>query len=180
MLHAYARVSTLDQDLSLQLDALRRAGAVRIWQERRSSAVHRPELVRMLYSLRIGDVVAVWKIDQLARSLTDLLHVVARIERAGATLRSLTEPLDTSMPIGRMMLQLLGAFAEFERSIIRERCAAGRAAAVARGVRMGRPREVDPVAITLLLQQGLTRNQVASVLGCHHSTVYRIVERERL
>lgn len=142
MLRGYARVSTDGQDVAMQVAALKKAGVTRVATETRSGALELPGLQRMLASLRPGDVVVVWKVDRLARSLRGLLDVADRIRAAGASLRSLTEPIDTGSPIGRAFFQLLGVFAELERSLIRERCAAGRAAASARGVRFGREAHV--------------------------------------
>lgn len=134
----YARVSTLEQETDLQCDALRAAGVVRIVQEKRSGAGARPELERLLHSLQPGDLVLVYKVDRFARSLADLLRILQRIDTAGAQFRSLTEPIDTTTAAGRMLTHLLGAFAEFERSMIRERSMAGQDAAWARGVKFGR------------------------------------------
>jgi len=135
----YARVSTVDQDTGLQLRALRLAGVRRIVQETRSGAGVRPELEALLTRLRPGDVLMVYKVDRLARSLADLLRVLQAVADAGASFKSLTEPIETTSPAGRMLVQLLGAFAEFERAIIRERCAAGMVVARQKGVRFGRP-----------------------------------------
>lgn len=175
MLHAYARVSTVDQDPRLQLDALNKARADRIWQERLSAVDHRPQLQAMLDALQPGDEVLVWKLDRLARSLRHLLDIIEAITKAGASLRSLTEPIDTSSALGRMMLQLLGSFAEFERSMIRERCAAGRIAARARGVPMGRPQSVDRHRAADLLRAGLTHREAAKQLGCSRHTISRLL-----
>ena len=118
MLVGYARVSTQDQNTALQMEALGSAGCARIFEDQKTAVVVRPGLMRALYSLRAGDVFVVYKVDRLARSLSDLLRIIDRITAAGASFRSLTEPIDTGTPVGRMMLQLLGAFAEFERSAI--------------------------------------------------------------
>ncbi len=121
MLLGYARVSTDDQDTAAQVAALRAAGAGRIFTERASGGRwDRPELHRLLDQLRPGDVVAVWKLDRLSRSLRDLLHLMDRLEAAGAGFRSLTEAVDTTTPAGRMMVQMVGAFAEFERAMVRD------------------------------------------------------------
>ena len=154
---------------------MRRAGIERVWTEHRSAVQHRPELIRLLYNLRRGDQVVVWKLDRLARSLSDLLQLLDRIDKAGASIRSLTEPLDTGTPIGRMFIHMLGSFAEFERSMIRERCAAGRLAAVQRGVPMGRPRSVDRERVAQLLDEGHTQRAVALVIGCDRGTISRLV-----
>ncbi len=130
MLLGYARVSTDDQDTAAQVAALRAAGAGRIFTERASGGRwDRPELHRLLDQIRAGDVVVVWKLDRLSRSLRDLLHLMDRLEAAGAGFRSLTEAVDTTTPAGRMMVQMVGAFAEFERAMVRERTRAGLAAA---------------------------------------------------
>lgn len=167
----YARVSSVEQDTALQLDALGRYGVGSIHQEKRSGVVSRPELERLLDSLSPGDVVVVYKIDRFARSLTDLLRVVDRISAAGATFKSLTEPIETETPIGRLMFQLLGAFAEFERTTIRERCVAGRVSARARGVRFGRPRKIDVESLPALVDEGLTVKEIAARFDCDRRSV---------
>jgi DNA invertase Pin-like site-specific DNA recombinase len=171
MQFGYARVSTADQDTALQMVAFKAAGIDRVIQEKMSAVAKRPLLTRLLYMLRRGDVLCVYKVDRLARSLSDLLRIIARLEALGASLRSLTEPLDTGTPIGRMMLHLLGCFAEFERAVIRERSDAGRVAAKARGVRFGRPRKIDVSALPALRAQGLNARQIAEVFGVDTSSV---------
>lgn len=180
MLFAYARVSTVDQDTKLQLDAFNRLGVDRIFEDQASGVARRPALECALYSLRKGDVLIVYKVDRLARSLSDLLRVVDRIAAAGASFKSITEPLDTSTPVGRMMLQLLGTFAEFERSVIRERCMAGRAAAVRRGVKFGRPAKVDVSALPELVSAGLNAGQIADIFNCDRSSVAHWLRRAGL
>lgn len=177
MLVGYARVSTVDQDTALQVAALRAACVHRLFEERASGVASRPSLQRALYSLRAGDVLVVYKVDRLARSLVDLMRVIDRITAAGASFKSLTEPIDTSTPVGRMMLQLLGSFAEFERSVIRERCAAGRVAARSRGVRFGRPRKVDLEALPGLVLAGLSASEIARAFGCDRSSVAHWIRR---
>lgn len=142
----YARVSTQDQDNALQLDALHRAGGERIFQEKASGASRRgrPELARCLAALRSGDTLVVYKIDRIARSLFDLLDMLRQLERSGATIKSITEPLDTSNSMGVFMLQMLGAVAQLERSMIRERSIAGQQAARERGRMPGRDRAMRP------------------------------------
>jgi len=179
MLIAYARVSTLEQDTALQLDAFRRAGADRIFEDKLSAVVRRPHLEAMLYCLRKGDVVLVYKLDRLARSLADLLRVLERIKACGATIRSITEPIDTDTPIGVLMVQQLGAFAQFERSMIRERCAAGTKAAMARGVKWGRPRRLDWNVVRSLSAQGLNPCEIARRFQVHHTAI-RYVLRSAL
>lgn len=171
MWFGYARVSTEDQDTGLQQDAFARAGVERVFEEKRSGVRDRPLLACLLYLLRPGDQLVVYKVDRLARSLLDLLRIVARVEACGATLRSLTEPIDTSTPVGRLMLQILAGFAEFERAVTLERAAAGRHAARARGVRFGRPRKIDVDALPGLRAEGLNARQIAERFDCDTSSV---------
>lgn len=130
------------QDTALQEDAFRRAGVKRIITEKWSSVGARPKLVALIASLRPGDEVVVYKLDRLGRSLQDLLGMLDRVHAAGAVFRSLTEPVDTRTPAGKLMYSILGAVAEFERSIINERSLAGQVAAIQRGVRIGRPKRL--------------------------------------
>lgn len=131
--------------------------------------------------LRSGDVVKVYKIDRLARSLLDLLAILERIEKAGATFQSLTEPIDTSTSAGRMMMHMLGAFAEFERGIIRERSIAGQRAARERGKHCGRPRGLDAATESAMVKlydsEWYTLDSLALVFDCHPSTVKRAIYR---
>ena len=135
MLFGYARVSKgEDQSTAAQRRLLREAGADKVYEEAASGGRwDPPELTRLLDQLRPGDVVMVWKLDRLSRSLKDLLHLLERVDVAGAGSRSLTESIDTTTPAGRMMMQMLGSFAEYERAMVRERTAAGLAAARAEG-----------------------------------------------
>lgn len=137
MIYGYARVSTTEQETTLQLDALNRAGVNEIYQEKTSSVGKRLELRKLLSILTKDDQLIVYKLDRLARSLKDLLQIVEQIESKKCGFRSLTEAIDTATSVGRLMLNILGSFAEFERGIIRERAIAGQAAAYARGVRWG-------------------------------------------
>lgn len=134
----YARVSTVDQDTALQQDALRAYGVDKLVIESGSGVGPRPRLHAALRTLGAGDVLVVWKVDRVARSLVDLLSILERLRVAGASVKSLTEPIDTSSPIGEFTFQILGAVAQLERSMIRERVLAGQAAARARGVYWGR------------------------------------------
>jgi DNA invertase Pin-like site-specific DNA recombinase len=178
----YARVSKTEQDTTLQTDALMRAGVGRVFSEhKRGAGVQRPQLDALLDQLRAGDVVVIYKLDRLARSLRDLLGIIDRIERAGATFRSLTEAIDTGTPAGRMMMQLLGAVAEFERGIIKERSGAGQRAAMERGVHCGR------AALLTLPQARRARDDyragratltgLARLHGCHISSIKRAILR---
>src|SRR4030095_16379853 len=141
----YARVSTQDQNLDLQLRALKKAGCRKIFQEKVSAVTRsRPEFQRMLDQLREGDVIVVWKLDRLARSTRDLLETMETIREAGARFQSLSEPwADTTTHAGKMIMTVFAGIAEFERDLIRERATAGRKAAMKRGVRFGRPPKLN-------------------------------------
>lgn len=179
MLVGYARVSTIEQDTALQLDALRRAGVRRVFQDKGSGVGPRPELQVALGRLRKGDTLVVWKLDRIARSLPDLLVIIERLEVVGATIRSLTEPIDTSNPIGNFTLQVLGAVAQLERNMIRERTIAGQVAAYERGVRWGgRAPSLDKKETALvgrLSRAGWTQQSIADRLGVSRSTVSRVL-----
>jgi len=140
MIIGYARVSTEEQNLDAQVAALNEAGAERIFDEKISGSIRsRPALDRMLDQLRSGDVVLVSKYDRLARSLPDLLDIVAKIEEAGAGFRSLAEDIDTTTPAGRLVFHVFASIAQFERERIRERTMEGLASARAKGRVGGRP-----------------------------------------
>ena len=171
MKYGYARVSTVQQDTALQRAAFKRAGVTRVTEEKRSGGAARPLLEALLAKLKPGDVLYVYKIDRLARSLVDLLRILERVAKASATFVSLTEPLETGTPVGRMMLQLLGAVSEFERAVIRERCAAGREAALERGVQFGRPATLDRGEVMRLYERGLSFAEVARRVGYHKKSV---------
>jgi DNA invertase Pin-like site-specific DNA recombinase len=177
----YARVSTNSQDTDMQLRALRRAGVRTIVQEKGSSVGQRPELHRLLGRVEPGTRLVVYKLDRVARSLKDLLGILERLEAAGAGFQSLTEPIDTATPAGRLMLQMLGAVAEFERSLIRERAVAGQRSAMARGVHCGRPRSLDSDVEADIVRFYRTGNysldSLADYFGVHPSTVKRAVYR---
>jgi DNA invertase Pin-like site-specific DNA recombinase len=136
----YARVSTLGQDYSGQIEALKAAGATTIYREKISGArADRPQLAKLMSSLKAGDIVIVTKIDRLGRSTRELLELIERIGKAGASFRSLGDPLfDTTGAQGRLLATMLAAIAEFERELIRERIGAGRERAMAEGVKFGR------------------------------------------
>jgi DNA invertase Pin-like site-specific DNA recombinase len=179
----YARVSTEDQNLGQQRAALLEAGCRKIFEEKVSGAKRdRPELSRLLDQLRDGDTVVVWRLDRLARSTRDLLEIAESLNRLGAGLRSLSEPwADTTSPAGRMVLTVFAGIAEFERELIRERTAGGRASARERGVRFGRPRRLSPEQAALaerLLSEGKSAAEVARTLGVHRATVYRSTARK--
>lgn len=180
MLIGYARVSTSDQETSLQLDALKRAGVTRIYQEKTSSVGARLELHRALREMSPGDVLVVWKLDRLARSLLDLLALLERIADAGCAFRSLTEPVDTSTPMGIFMLQVLGAVAQLERSMIRERSIAGQVAAINRGVKIGRPKSLTDEQEKIVLEMwrdGHSMKSLSRHFAVHMTAIRRVVYR---
>lgn len=179
MLIGYARVSTRDQETHLQLDALRRAGVDVIYQEKASSVGARPELQRCLAALQPGDVLVVYKMDRIARSLLDLLMILDRIKSQGAAVRSLTEPLDTAGPLGTFMVQVLGAFAQLERGIIRERVVAGQVAAIKRGRVFGRPKKLDEAQeaeVLRMLADGWSKSATARHFDVSLIVVRRIAD----
>lgn len=179
MMLGYARVSTDDQDLTNQRAELHAAGCTKLFCEKVTGARrNRPELERMLDHLRPGDVVAVTRLDRLARSTRDLLDIAERIQGAGAGLRSLAEPwADTTTPAGRMVLTVFAGIAEFERALIIDRTRNGREAAKARGVKFGPRPTLSSAQIEhareLIDQDGRTVKEVADLLGVHRSTLYR-------
>lgn len=182
----YARVSTDDQDLTLQREQLRAAGCNKLFAEKVSGARRaRPELERMLDHLRPGDVITVTRLDRLARSTRDLLDVAERIRGCGAGLRSLAEPwADTTSPAGRMVMTVFAGIAEFERSLILERTRTGREAAKARGVQFGPRPTLSPAQLDharqLIEQDERSVSEVADLLGVHRSTLYRALSKGSL
>src|SRR3989441_9966358 len=145
MLIGYNRVSSNEQDTAAQVKALKAAECERIYREKASGGRwDRPELQRLLDQLRKGDVLVVWKLDRLSRSLRDVLTIMERLGDSGAGFRSLTEAIDTTTPAGRMMMQMVGAFAEFERAMLRERTKAGLESARREGRIGGRRAKLTP------------------------------------
>ncbi len=182
MLLAYARVSTKDQDPAAQVQALEAAGCEMIFQEKaQGGRWDRPELHRLLGQLRQGDVLVVWKLDRLARSLKDVLAIMERVEKAGAGFRSLTEVIDTTTPAGRMMMQMVGAFAEFERAMLRERTKAGLAAARKEGRIGGRRSKLklqqQAEIVKLVASEAKTAADAARLFNVHPATVSRLLRR---
>lgn len=185
MLLGYARVSkTDDQDTIAQRHALQQAGCGRVFEEFASGGRwNRPELHRLLDQLREDDVVVVWKLDRLTRSLKDLLLILEKIETAGAGFRSLTEHVDTTVPAGRMLTQMLGSFAEFERAMIRERTRAGLQSARSQGRMGGRPPKLSEVQrqeiADNIISERKTAAEMARLFKIHPSTVCRIAARAK-
>jgi DNA invertase Pin-like site-specific DNA recombinase len=175
----YARVSTLEQNLDLQLQALKKAGCRRTFREKISAGNrNRPEFQRMLDQIRTGDTIVVWKLDRLARSTRDLLETMETIQQAGGKFQSLSEPwADTTTHAGRMIMTIFSGIAEFERGLIRERTSAGREAARKRGVRFGRPRKLTPEQENLarrLVSEGKAVRELAVAFKVHAATIYRL------
>lgn len=178
----YARVSTIDQKLEIQIRELKKAGCEKIYKEKITGThLKRPELQRMLDQLRKNDQVIVWKLDRLARSTRDLLAICDQIAEAKAGFRSLSETwADTTTPGGKMILTVFAGIAEFERDLIVERTSSGRYAAQKRGVKFGRPSKLSSNqidAIKSLLEKGKSVRKVAETFKIHPATLYRILER---
>lgn len=178
MLVGYARVSTLDQNPALQIDALKGAGCERIFTEQASGAQReRPQLKAVLEYLRPGDTLVVWKLDRLARSMRQLIKTVDTLQSGGIELRSLTENIDTATAGGRLVFHIFGALAEFERAVIRERTSAGLRAARERGKKGGRPRRFGPkelaAAKAMLADPAIRVEDVAAHLKVSPATLYR-------
>ena len=181
----YARVSTDDQDTRLQIDALKRAGCEKIYEERASgSRTDRPELAKALAHGRKGDMVVVWKLDRLGRSLPHLIDTVHDLEERKVGFRSLTDNIDTTTASGRMFFHMMGALAQFERDLIRERTLAGLKAARERGNVGGRPRKLTDADLKLARSlmrdksEQWTRPAVAARLGVSPMTLWRAMRRE--
>ena len=185
MVFGSARVSKgEEQDTRMQETALRAAGVDRTFTERASGGRwDRPQLHRLLDQLRPDDVVVVWKLDRLSRSLKALLQLMERIAHAGAGFRSLTEAIDTTTPAGRMLMQMVGSFAEFERAMIRERPRAGLVAARARGRVGGRRPKLSPqqhAAIVDMVHPGRqSQADAARLFRVHPATVSRLLTAHR-
>ncbi len=174
----YTRVSSEEQDASLQVEALKAAGVERLYSDKASGGRwDRPEFQRMLENVRAGDVVMVWKLDRLSRSLADLLNVLAVLEKKGVGFRSVTEAVDTLTPAGRMVALMIGNFAEFERSMLRERTMAGLKAARTRGKVGGRPPKLSEgqrAEALKMLKGGKSQVEVSRLFNVTPSTICRL------
>lgn len=185
MLIGYARVSTQDQNLDAQLDALAGAGCERVFSDKASGAkAARPGLAEAIDHLRAGDTLVVWRLDRLGRAMGHLIETVASLEQRGVGFRSLHESIDTTTANGRLVLHLFGALAEFERNLVVERTQAGLAAARARGRNGGRPPKLDAVQVELLYRlydgREMPVRQICHVLGISKPTLYGYVQRRQL
>jgi DNA invertase Pin-like site-specific DNA recombinase len=175
----YARVSTQDQNLSLQLDALKSAGCQHIFEDRASGAkADRPGLAAAIAYVRAEDILVVWKLDRLGRSLTHLIDTVTALDARGVGLRSLTEAMDTTTPGGRLIFHLFGALAQFERDLIRERTRAGIEAAAKRGRKGGREPVVTDeklIRARALIALGLNVREVAARIKIGKTALYNAI-----
>lgn len=185
MIVGYARVSTVDQHTEAQIPALKSAKCKRIYQEEGSGrTMDRPELEKCLDNLEAGDTLVVWRLDRLARSLRDLLELVARFEKEGVNFRSLTENFDTTTTSGRLVFHFFAALTQFERELIRERTMIGLSAAKARGRTGGRKHKLSPQQIrqikALWAGRKETKVDLAKSFGVSISTIDRIVRPKSL
>ena len=176
----YARVSTDDQTLDLQKDALKRAKCREVYEEQASGKnTGRPQLEGCLKSLRAGDTLVVWRLDRLGRNLADLVRLIAELEQRKVNFESLTEKIETNSPTGRLVFHVFAALAEFERNLIRERTVAGLTAARARGRKGGRPPKLSAKEIktirALLKTADISVAEIAARFGIARSTLYRTI-----
>lgn len=180
MLVGYARVSTEDQNLDLQLDALQQAGCEKVFRDEMSGAkTERPGLSAALAFVRSGDTLVVWRLDRLGRSLKDLIARVEELQQRGVAFRSLHENIDTGSPSGKLQFHIFSALAEFERDLIRERTLAGLKAARARGKFGGRKRSMTPekvkLAARLMQDPAVSVAEICRTLRVSRATLYRYV-----
>lgn len=184
MIVGYARVSTQDQSLDLQSDTLKAAGCEDVFSEKITGKQReRPELQNCLRILRKGDVLVVWKLDRLARSLKDLVELITELESKQVGFRSITEAIDTTTAGGKLVFHIFGALAEFEHNLIRERTLAGLAAARARGRKGGRKPSMSPSdikkAIAMLLDPQITKTEVAKHFGVSRVTLNKALNTDK-
>ncbi len=175
--YGYARVSTTDQDLSIQLDALKAAGCEIVRAEKQSGAstVKRAELATLLEFLRKGDELVVTRVDRLARSVGDLQAIVAQLRAKGVALKATEQPIDTGSAAGKAFLDMLGVFAEFETNLRRERQMEGIAKAKAKGIYQGRKASIDVARVRSLHASGKGATQIARELRIGRASVYRLL-----
>ena len=179
----YARVSRADQDPDLQLRALHEAGCEHVWIEHASGARQdRPELTKLLSYIRAGDTLVVWKLDRLGRSLKHLVNLLEQLHQRGVAFRSLTEGMDTQTAAGALIFHVIGAMAEFERAIIRERTLAGLASARARGRYGGRRPVLTPARVASVRAMAAsgehTITAIAAALHISRTSVYRALAED--
>jgi len=180
----YARVSTKEQNLSLQIDALKKEGCYMVFQEKVSgSKADRPELRKMIDQLREGDIIIIWKLDRLGRSLRDLVNLIKEIQDKEAGLKSLNDSIDTTTAHGKLIFHIFASLAEFERDIISERTKAGLVSARARGRKGGRPKGLSKeardkaiIVETLYKQGNMSISQICKHVNIARSTVYNYLK----
>ncbi len=180
----YARISTSDQTLDLQVDSLKAAGCERIFHDIASGAkTTRPGLDEALDYMRPGDLLVVWRLDRLGRSLPHLIQIVTALDQRGIGFNSLQESIDTSTSGGKLIFHMFGALAEFERNLIRERTEAGLRAARSRGRQGGRPRALDAKKTKLLYklydERQHTVSEICDMLGISKTALYRYLQRRK-
>ncbi|MCX6401493.1 MAG: recombinase family protein [Propionibacteriales bacterium] len=178
----YARVSSHEQNLDLQLDALSDLGCIKIFEEKASGTrSDRPELAAALEYLRAGDVLVVWRLDRLGRSLKNLVEIVTGLEAQGIGFRSIHENIDTTSATGRLVFHIFAALAEFERDLIVDRTKAGLAAARERGARPGRKAALSAAQVAVVRQLHAagehTVQQISDLVGVSRATVYRALPK---
>lgn len=182
MKFGYARVSTLEQHLDLQIDALKQAGCQKIITDEVSGSVSdRPGLTQLRESLREGDTLIVWKLDRLGRSLKHLIEWVNQLQNQGISFQSLQESIDTSTSTGQLVFHIFAALAEFERNLIRERTKAGLASARARGRLGGRPKRLEPrkrqLVVQLYQERKHTVQEICRMMGISKPTLYQYLQQ---
>lgn len=186
MIIGYGRVSTTDQQLDLQTDALTKAGCERIYSEKFSGATKdRPELNKLMQQVRSGDIVVVWRLDRLGRSTTDLIELINAFEKQGVLFKSLKENIDTATATGRLFFSFFAALAEFERNVIRERTIAGLASARARGRVGGRKpglskaADIKASAAKTFYESGMPVQQICNLLSIGSKrTIYKYLREK--
>jgi DNA invertase Pin-like site-specific DNA recombinase len=178
MLIGYARTSRTDQNLDLQLDALRKAGCEQIFRDsgESGSEVSRPELDKALAAAQPGDTLVVWRLDRFGRSLTHLVNAIAGLGKRGVTFRSLRDPIDTTNATGKLIFHVMAALAQFERDLLVERTQAGLEAAKRRGQKLGpsfKLRLAQVTSIRTMVAEGKPVAEIAALVGVHRRTIYR-------
>ena len=180
----YARVSTEEQNLDLQRHALKASGCEAVYEDSGVSgaAMERPGLAKALARIGPGDVLVVWKLDRLSRSLRHLIEIIDDLGKAGAGFQCIDDDINTTAPGGRLVFQMMGALAEFEREMIRSRTRAGMQAAKRRGVHVGRPAKLAPDQLEharKLIKLGeMTRGEIAALLGVAPKTLWRALQND--
>ena len=179
----YARVSTQEQNLDLQRDALKQAGCKRIITDEASGSIaDRPGLMKLKDILREGDTLVVWRLDRLGRSLKHLIEFIYYLETKGVGFKSLQESIDTTTPTGRLVFHIFGALAEFERTLIKERSMAGLAAARARGRLGGRPKRLNiskrQLVVEMYRDRKRTVKEICQIVGISKPTLYKYLQEK--